>query len=288
MRITFASASRGKSGAWQCRGVQMADAMGQLGAKTLAASRDGAIGQPDVLVIVKKAYERHVETARQRDVPIVFDPLDFWPKPGGNQWNAAELISWARNRIRDLKPAGVVFPTERMAADIDWDGPSLVLAHHARNGQAVNPIRERIKRIGYEGAETYLGQWRAEMDRWAAKHNARVVINPAQLDDLDVIVAGRDGIYRGYATDHWKSGVKLANAQATGTPIVCIREAGYVEIASGGEHWIDRPEDLGHALDCLSGQVERQRCHRMLRARARKVELAPLAQTYHEWIATIV
>ena len=105
-------------------------------------------------------------------------------------------------------------------------------------------------------------------------------MQPAELSDVDILVALRDEA--GYAPRRWKSGVKLANAQGSGTPIVCCREAGYMECATGGEQWADTPQQLAHAFDVLAPVEARRNASAKLLAAA--PHLPAIAETYHQWL----
>jgi hypothetical protein len=106
------------------------------------------------------------------------------------------------------------------------------------------------------------------------------VVNPESLHECDIVVAVRDQV--GYAPRHWKSNVKLANAQGSGTPIVCSREAGYLETAAGGVLFADTRDEMSAALDWLTPEATRRSYSRAL------IEGAPsltgCASTLLQWI----
>ena len=108
-------------------------------------------------------------------------------------------------------------------------------------------------------------------------------MEPKALADLDIVVAMRD--QKGYAPRHWKSNVKLANAQGSGTPIICNREMGYLETASLEERWADTKEELFAALDALAPHDVRSAAHDGLRAFAPALDV--VAADYLAWLKVV-
>jgi hypothetical protein len=160
--------------------------------------------------------------------------------------------------------------------------PVLALPHHARPGMAVNPIRERVQRVGYEGGENYIAAWRPVIERACAERGWSFVLNPASLTDVDIVLALRD--QQGYAPRFWKSNVKLANAQGSGTPIICGLEAGYLETATGAELLVSEPVELLSDLDALVPVEERRWRSIRLRAGAQHLTLEAVAGMYRKWL----
>ena len=158
--------------------------------------------------------------------------------------------------------------------------PVMCLPHHVRPGLGVNPIRERVTKVGYEGGPQYLGDWRPFLDQACSARGWTFHVEPQTITDLDIIVALRD--QRGYAPRNWKSNVKLANAQGSGTPVICNFEAGYVETQSGGEVFADSRAEVLSALDTLTPLAERQDRSRQLRAAAPTLEA--VAVRYLDWL----
>lgn len=256
---------RGTSGSWQIRGVQLGAALGAR-VEPNATPRDERI-----VVGVKRLTDEQVRAVRGR--PLVWDVVDAWPQPRGNDWEEGLCRRWLAQEIERIQPAGIIAATRRMAEDCDGFGvPVLWLPHHYRPGIALNPVRDRIRAVGYEGAPAYIERWRKAIDRECARIGARFVVNPAQLSDVDVVLALRSS--RGYAPRHWKSGVKLANAHGSGTPWIGCREAGYLETASGAEYWADSQDELRIALDWLADQAAREQVADRFRQRAFPVEAA--------------
>lgn len=268
---------RGTSGSWRIRGGQLATA---LGADAIPNALD--VAPYDVAVVVKRADADLLARIHRAHVPLVWDIVDAWPQPVGNAWGKDECMAWLKQRAGEIKPAAVVAATRAMAEDCACLGlPVLALPHHARPGLEQNPVRETVRLVGYEGAEQYITGWRAAIEAECARRGWRFVVNPASLAEVDIVLALRDAT--GYAPRHWKSNVKLANAQGSGTPFIGCREAGYLENAIGScEKWADTPEELSRAFDALTPQGERRRVAQWMSSVA--PGLTGVAATYANWL----
>lgn len=264
MNLVFTG--KGSSGSWQIRGVQLAR---QLGAHCNSGRLDGS--PADCIVLVKRVSSELLAQIRRMDVPWAWDVVDAYPQPAAYGWAKAEAARWFRAEIERLQPTGVIWPTRRMREDCDTGLPGLVLSHHHRPGIAPNPVRETIKVVAYEGSADYLGRWRARIERECAVRGWEFRVNPGTLADCDIVLAMRDG--GGYVCEHWKSGVKLANAHGSGTPFIGQRECGYLENAAGSEVWCDG-KDIGQALDSLVDVTIRRQIAEQFRKRAFTVEQA--------------
>lgn len=263
----------GKSGSWKIRGEQLGAAIGAT-----VLPRAAAVVGYDLVVAVKRP-------PLVTGVPIVYDILDAWPQPAGNAWGKPECMTWLRKSVAAIRPVGIVAATRAMAADCaEFGVPVLALPHHARPGLGRNPIREQVQVVGYEGAEHYIVGWRPLIEDECRRRGWRLVVNPARLADVDIVLALRGAT--GYAPRHWKSNVKLANAQASGTPFIGCREAGYMETAVGAcEKWADTPEELAQAFDALTPQGERRRAAQWMLSVAPTLD--QLAGTYRAWLETL-
>jgi len=217
---------------------------------------------------------------RQAGTKVIWDVVDSWPQPAGNEWNERRCLDWLEEMFIMIRPAGIVAATKHMAADCEKFGvPVLALPHHARPGLRQNPIRP-LKVVGYEGGVQYLGRWLPIIERLCAARGLQFVLNPAELADVDMVLALRD--CAGYAPRNWKSNVKLANAQGSGTPVICNREAGYLETASGVEHWADDEAELAAAFDALEPTEARRAAVKTLSAAAPRID--SMAARYVEWL----
>lgn len=232
----------------------------------------------DRVILVKRAYLEERAKAH-----LVWDIVDAWPQPDGNSWGREALISWMTTWARRHKVHALVAATEKMAEDLLPLGlPTIALPHHHRPDIVINPIRRKVRRIGYEGAPHYLGKWEAILRQQCASREWEFVLNPEDLAEVDIVVALRD--MNGYAPRHWKSNVKLANAQGSGTPVILTPEAGYMETQSGVEYFVETKDELENALELLTVYERRVTISSKLRSAA--PELNAIARRYGNWLET--
>lgn len=235
-----------------------------------------AIDAHDLVVVVKRA--RQDLLARLARKPVVWDVVDAWPQPEGNSWGPAESTAWLESQVSVLKPVAIVAATDKMAADCR--GQVLSLRHHARPGLRINPMRAEVSTVGYEGSARHLGRWKEFFEGECARRGWRFVVNPTELAELDVVVVARETT--GYPARCWKSGVKLANAQGSGTPCIANREAGCVEIATGAQRWADTDAEFRSAFDELESYHLRAALSKQMLGAA--VGLADTAKRYRQWL----
>lgn len=235
----------------------------------------------DIIVGVKRIDTPTLQAIRESGLPWVWDCVDAYPQPVCGEWSRDQSIVWAREKISELKPDAIVWPNQRMAHDIQWDGPQLVLYHHGRSG-VVLPIRETIQNLGYEGSERYLGKYADWLPKACEKRLIRFHINPKHLGEMDIVIAVRDGQWNGYPQQMWKSNVKLANAQITGRPFIGHPEAGYLETASGAEVFVSGKDALMAAVDAMKDQQRRRDMSDTMLRKAPKLE--DLARAYRSWL----
>jgi hypothetical protein len=271
---------RGTSGSWAIRGEQLGAAIGAHVERNAAK-----LAGYDAAILVKRPVADLLRRLHIARVPIIYDIVDSWPQPVGNEWERNECMAWLRQQVATIKPRALVCSTNVQANDCAEFGlPILALPHHARPNQVVNPIRDNVERVGYEGAEHYLGYWRGLIDAECKRRGWRFVINPpgneAALASVDIAVAFRAP--RGYAARRWKSAVKLANAQGSGTPCVVDGESSHLETSSGGEIFADDARELSAAFDLLAPVSARRMIGDTLRNHT--VRLEAIAAEYLVWL----
>jgi len=250
----------GTSGSWKIRGQQLGTACGAK-VKPNASIQD--CRKSSVIVGVKRLRDELISTIRQSGRPWVWDIVDAYPQPTCSTWNRAQAIGWVCSRIKLLQPTGIIWPNQRMRDDCDTGLPGLVLPHHYRPDIAVNPIREQVQTVAYEGSPNYIGEWLEPISQACSDRGWGFLINPPSLSEVDIVIACRGKEFNGYAQRHWKSNVKLANAHGSGTPFVGPRECGYLESQTGLEEWADCHDDLDDCFDRLSSQYHRQTVQRV-------------------------
>lgn len=273
---------KGTSGSWKIRGEQLGRA---IGATVVAQASRAVIEEHDLVVLVKRGPDDLVRRIRESGKPLVWDVVDAWPQPAGSDWRREACLQWLRQRLNDLRPAACVAATETMQYDIEAEHvPALCVWHHARPGLQVNPIREQMRLVGYEGSEAHLGTWRQHIEAACQELGLRFVLQPQHLADVDVVVALRQAT--GYAAMQWKSNVKLANAQASGTPAIVGKERSYADTNRRGfAQSVDSPKDLVQALHDLAPKWKRAQLGEAMRHEA--PTLGACALSYYDFLTSV-
>lgn len=279
---------KGSSGSWKIRGEQLG---GAIGAHVQPMADARTIQAADLVIVVKRMPPALWAAIKKSGKPWVWDLVDHFPQP--NDWGREQAVKYLRKLLAEHQPAAVVFPTRAMQVDADWSGPQTVLCHHARPDQSINPIRPKVKTVGYEGSHRYIEGLRlkeicSEFGFSFVSHKdiSQHLSASLPIADVDVLLALRAPPWNTYTSRHWKSNVKLANAHATGTPIILPREDGYVETASGRELWADEELQLRLHLDALRDSYDfRQWINR--RFLTMDWSLERIAREYREWLDTL-
>lgn len=269
----------GSSGSWQIRGKQLGYA---IGAKVKPRATLQDMVDADLVVVVKRLTPSLRAALKQSKRPWVWDLIDFYPQPACTFWGRAKACRWVRSQIQEAKPNAIVWPTARMLADCDVGRNSLVLPHHHWPDIEINPIREEVKTIGYEGNAKYLGAWGDAFRVACHQRGINFVTNIGTHSDWDICIAFRDDSVNGYAQKHWKSNVKLANAHGSGTPFIGAEECGYQETEAGGEIYISQLDAVGLAIDSLMSVEKRKEIHAQFRAKA--LNLETVGRTYRQFL----
>lgn len=262
---------KGTSGSWKVRGEQLGAAIGAT-VRVNASIRDMAAH--DVVVLVKRPSPALADALRRCGRLVVWDVVDHWPQPVGNEWSRERLITFTRESARHIGAHALIGATAAMADDL---GSSHWLPHHGwERGEVL--VAPNVSTVCYEGAGRYLGRWHAAIASECARRGWRFVLNPEHYANCDIAVAFRDAEFDGYAPRNWKSGVKLSNAQIAGMAFVGARERGYTEQACGAEQFIDSPAELATAFDRYEDPQVREKVAAEMRAAAPR--LADVAQRY--------
>lgn len=280
MRLLFTG--RGTSGSWAIRGEQLGGAMGARVAR-MASLED--CKWADVIVAVKRLPADLLQRIRQSGRPWIYDIVDAYPQPACSTWNRQEAVSWAQAHLAALAPSAVVWPCRQMSMDVSGEMEGKVIYHHHRPGIRRNPVRGTIKKVGYEGSPGYIQGWLPELNKECRRIGAEFVLNPADLADVDVVLALRDEAHAGHPQRCWKSNVKLANAHGSGTPFIGMPEPGYEETATGLEHWATNATDLGVALEHLQDKSSRERVSERFLQSALSIDR--IAREYRQWIEAL-
>lgn len=261
----------GSSGSWAIRGEQLGRA---IGAKVVPMATPADVSWADVVILVKRPIQQVVDAARKLRKPIVYDVVDAYPQPHGNTWERDDCMRWLSVALKAVSPAFVIGATEAMSSDIASLGwRTHHLYHHGRPGIQINPIRERLRVFGYEGGGQYFGQWSSMIAIYCSKHAATLRVcdgRESVIHEFDVALGLRD--FHGYAAKHWKSNVKLANAQASGTPFIGCGERGYTETSSGAEYFVSDYASFCTAAEWLKEQSGRKSASEKMLAKAYSLE----------------
>ena len=268
---------RGTSGSWQIRGEQLGRA---IGATVLKSTSD--VKGYDCALVVKRPVADTIYALRSAGIPWIWDILDAWPQPHGNMWDEHTAHAWLSEQLAFWRPYGVIAATQAMEDDLlrYFRGPILALPHHGRPGQEQNDIRREVVRVGYQGGLQYIERWSRLISVICKTRGLEWIQEAHSLANLDIVLAIRD--ISGYPAKKWKSNVKLANAQITGTPVVCSRESGYQETANDGVLWADNEVELQAALDVLRPQCTRRTMAAALLRDA--IVLQDVAWTLRHWL----
>ena len=259
---------RGTSGSWKVRGVQLGKA---LGARVKPKADESDIYWADAVVLVKRPLHDFMHALKQSGKPWFWDVVDFYPQPAATGWSKKYAISWVQKQIKTYKPTGVIWPNEKMALDCSNSENDIVLYHHHRPNIQLNKIREKVSVVGYEGSEKYLGYWKSKIIKQCEIRNWNFVINQGTHVDWDICIALRSSEHSGYVQKNWKSNVKLANAQGSGTPFIGAFESGYIETASESEIYCGNFSDLEAAFSMLEDYQMRKYISESLRSKAYSV-----------------
>lgn len=287
MKILFTG--RPNKGSWKIRGLQIATADPAWACVPEDDVSRETLRGVEAAVIVKRFNGKLLATLEKWGGPVLYDVIDPWPKPSEVS-EAAEAVAYARSLIpRGPRIAGVLVANHRMQADFAEAGqPAFIVHHHARPDQPLNPVRDKVQVVGYEGNPRWLGQWREVLEHECEARGWAFAVSPYQLADLDIVVAMRGAPFNGYLDLNWKSNVKLANAQATGTPVIAWPEASYVETAAAGPFWAKTRAQLRSALDRLTDRDQRAMASRNLLLAAPSVSLAAIAKQYRVAVSSLL
>lgn len=263
---------RGGAASWTIRGEQIGAALGAT-VKPMASFAD--MRAHEVILVVKRVPENLLHDLHRCGRPWAYDIVDAYPQQPGMLSSRTTALLWLREHLKRLRPDAVIWPNRTMQEDAgDRGDAGRVVYHHARPGIEVNPIRERLQVLGYEGHPRYVANIWPALTRECAARGIQAVMNPKRLADLDVVLAWRDSDWRSYASDRWKSNVKLANAHASGTPFIGNPEAGYLETAAGREYWASDLRAIMQSLDWLTDRKARVSVHATFRATPWTLEAA--------------
>lgn len=279
MNVLVACTGKGSA---EVRGRQLG---GAIGARVVAVPSDGDLRWADVVVLVKRAIATWADVVHRFGKPVVWDALDFWEQEHNSQngYTEAQARALLAEWIARYRPDLVIGATEAMAEAAG----GVYLPHHSRPGLTPAPAREVVTSVGYEGMRKYLGRWGKAVQQECDRRGWRFVVNPADLRDVDIVVAFRDGQHDGWMCREWKSGIKIVNAVAAGRPIITQPSASEREIRPQGSAIKDPAELLPNALDFWMSYEYRRGCVIRSMHSAAECTLSAVAERYRQILQTV-
>lgn len=276
-----------KRGSFEMRGRQVASRV-----DTWSSDWDDCCYPVDVFVMVKK-FDSRCKLGKRK----VFDIVDSWSQKRGHDAGAQmqsykDVIKYFAQAWKTF-PYGrldsFIFPNKLMRKHLRHVVPhSTTIYHHYHPGIPINPVREKLTTVGYQGKTVFLGEWEEVIQRACDRLGLTFVRNPKNLADVDVVVAARGGEYANIMSRSYKSNVKLANCYGSGTPAVMWPEQSYLETDCGEVRFFDSEKHLLRALDELRSYEVRRHVHeRFLRA-SWHFELDTIVQQYREYFREVM
>ncbi|MFN9755433.1 MAG: hypothetical protein ACK58X_03360 [Planctomycetota bacterium] len=276
-------------GSWKVRAQQVATARPTWRATGNLEPAD--VVANDVFVAVKRPYRHRLRLLAARGRTTVYDVVDCWVQPddGLLHPDLPSIRRFFERHFAGLAVDGVIFPNRAMCDDLGDLVPNPTwIPHHYWPGMAPIEVRERAAVVGYEGAASYLGPWRREVERACRRLGLRFVVNPPSLRDVDIGFAVRGGVHASLMAQRYKSNVKLANFYGAGIPcLVGADEVSYRETDNGEVRFFATPQELVARLDELRSFATRQRVHRSFLAVRGPYSLAAIADRYEAYLRQI-
>lgn len=257
----------GKAGSWKIRGDQLGRA---IGADVRPNADRQTVNKYQLAIFVKRV------PSWSADIPCVWDMVDCFLQPAIKQ----QYIVTSEIIAKKSRFSASVAATEKMRIDTHAD---FALPHHYREGITESQVRPMVRAVGYEGCEKYLGEWRPVIEHECRKRGYMFVVNPPRLSDCDLLIGVRSEKWRDYATDHWKSNVKMANAVAACVPFIGLPESGYAEM-NLPFYAVNSPSDIGLAFDHLRDFETRLKIADKYRDAKKDYSLESIANRYRAWI----
>lgn len=288
VRICFTG--RVRKGSWKIRGLQIAAARRNWNA--VYELGHGDVSKYDLFCVVKKPDEKILSFLRKMGAPIVYDVVDNWAQPedGLRVRGVASARELFREKFAQIKAYSYIFPNRTMKEHCRSLVPhATYIYHHYWPGIRVNPIREQVHTVGYEGNPRYLGPWEEIARELCTKMGWKFVINPEDSSVIDIGLAARGGDDDNFLSNTYKSNVKLANFYGAGTPcVVSAKEVSYHETDNGDVRFFANRDQLARQLESLRGyEVRKAIQDRFLRERE-KYSIANISAAYEAYFLDVL
>lgn len=267
-------------GSWQMRGVQIGAA---IGARVTSYPTRDDWAWADVAVLVKRAALTFAPLAHAAGVPVVWDAIDFWRQPADHSLGRVGAVDLLERTIRAIRPALTIGATRAMA---DACGGAY-LPHHSWDGLVPTPARERVQVVAYEGNPVYLELWTNRIAKACERRGWTFVLNPPDLRAADLIVSFRHGVWDGFLSREWKSGVKVVNAIAAARPFLGQDSAARRELNPPGSRVEQDFPDLDAAFDTWESFEARSAVVTICEGLAPQYRLEAVAADYQALLARV-
>jgi len=288
-RVLFVGKSR-KAGSWAMRGEQIASMRSHWSSSFAASPAD--LLKCDIVCFVKHVDRSVYSLARKMKKICVYDVIDSWPQPDAYSLyqNRSQAVLFFTQKWKIYNWDAMIFANRHMHFHLGHLAPeSIAIYHHYRPGIQINPIRQVVKRIGYEGNENYLGLWKTRLEQICREKKWEWVVNPRQLADLDIGIAVREGQHDGFLANAYKSNVKLANLYGSGTPcILGSAEVSYHETDCGTVPFFATEKDLRERLSDLESYDKRIALQNDFLKVRQSFSLESIAEIYEAFFAQLM
>lgn len=289
IRVCFMSQS--SAGSWQIRGKQISEMVNGWEAINKPTMDD--IERFDLFCIVKKPDLKFIKRLKNAKKPIVFDIVDSWAQPiDGLKYTDLVLVqSFFRRKFNDIDADYYIFPNQRMKEDLsDVTRNGVAIYHHYKKNIGINPIRKIVKKIGYEGNESFLGEWSDIITSACNDLDIEFVINPDVYTDMDIVVSVRGGEHDCFMSNSYKSNVKIANAMGSGTPILAgHREISCQEVDTGDVLFFTDEESFKRQLNRLCESYDlRKNIHDNFLLESQKFSIEAISNCYQRLFSYVM
>lgn len=283
-RVLFAS--KNKAASWEIRGRQISGMRQYWETDEIFSGEDySAVKDFDVIHFVKYPNDKVLEKSLEYGKIISVDIVDSWPQP--DCYGYVKDISDVREMFMSRwagygKCLGLVFPNKKMLGVFhDISNIKTYIYHHYRPDIKKTKIRERIKKIGYEGNVKYLGEWGEVIEEICSEKGWEFLRNPESLSELDLCVAARGGEHSHFMSSGYKSNVKLVNMFGAGVPaIVNADEASYHETDNGDVVFFSDKESFLRGIEKLEPFDIRKRISQSFLTHSKKFSIENISIIY--------
>lgn len=287
-RVLFTASHGG--GAWNIRGEDIASTRRNWKAKREISTAE--ISEYDIVVVVKHGDQKLFDAVRSAGKKVVFDVIDGWlqPEEGLANTNLAMALELFRKKWQSLAADAFVFPTAQMEADLRCLTPLAThIYHHFWPKFKPVVVRKKVKRIGYQGDDRFLGSWREIMMEICSKRGIEFCVNPRFVRSMDIMFAARGGEHDSFLANRYKSNVKLANCFAMGLPCLAgQKEAAYHETDNGYVSFFSDSKELAEKVDYLLDYDVRTRIHNEFVMSSQQYSLKSISLIYEEFFDKVM